>query len=118
MSHLNVGSIQGNSPNFRVTLEDGSVLQVNSDFDLVNQQGFPIPNGTTAGRNASAKDGSLRFNTVSGQLEVYYTIEEGTGQWCTVGTNTSGYIAPGATCLLYTSPSPRDRTRSRMPSSA
>ena len=26
-------------------------------------------------------------------------------------------IEPG-TCLLYTSPSPRDRTRSRMPSSA
>ena len=24
----------------------------------------------------------------------------------------------GGTCLLYTSPSPRDRTRSRMPSSA
>ena len=26
--------------------------------------------------------------------------------------------APPGTCLLYTSPSPRDRTRSRMPSSA
>ena len=26
--------------------------------------------------------------------------------------------ASGSTCLLYTSPSPRDRTRSRMPSSA
>ena len=26
--------------------------------------------------------------------------------------------ADGITCLLYTSPSPRDRTRSRMPSSA
>ena len=26
--------------------------------------------------------------------------------------------ADGNTCLLYTSPSPRDRTRSRMPSSA
>ena len=25
---------------------------------------------------------------------------------------------PGSGCLLYTSPSPRDRTRSRMPSSA
>ena len=25
---------------------------------------------------------------------------------------------PAETCLLYTSPSPRDRTRSRMPSSA
>ena len=27
-------------------------------------------------------------------------------------------IAPPSDCLLYTSPSPRDRTRSRMPSSA
>ena len=28
------------------------------------------------------------------------------------------YIKFAKTCLLYTSPSPRDRTRSRMPSSA
>ena len=28
------------------------------------------------------------------------------------------YVADDKTCLLYTSPSPRDRTRSRMPSSA
>ena len=27
-------------------------------------------------------------------------------------------VAKAKTCLLYTSPSPRDRTRSRMPSSA
>ena len=27
-------------------------------------------------------------------------------------------VMNGGTCLLYTSPSPRDRTRSRMPSSA
>ena len=27
-------------------------------------------------------------------------------------------VADSSTCLLYTSPSPRDRTRSRMPSSA
>ena len=31
--------------------------------------------------------------------------------------NPSSYVLPG-TCLLYTSPSPRDRTRARMPSSA
>ena len=30
----------------------------------------------------------------------------------------SGGIGDGYCCLLYTSPSPRDRTRSRMPSSA
>ena len=29
-----------------------------------------------------------------------------------------GWSLGGSTCLLYTSPSPRDRTRSRMPSSA
>ena len=29
-----------------------------------------------------------------------------------------GVAWPGKDCLLYTSPSPRDRTRSRMPSSA
>ena len=28
------------------------------------------------------------------------------------------FYAPDGACLLYTSPSPRDRTRSRMPSSA
>ena len=30
----------------------------------------------------------------------------------------AGPAGCGKTCLLYTSPSPRDRTRSRMPSSA
>ena len=33
-------------------------------------------------------------------------------------TNVSGEVENENTCLLYTSPSPRDRTRSRMPSSA
>ena len=33
-------------------------------------------------------------------------------------TTQPSYINRGNTCLLYTSPSPRDRTRSRMPSSA
>ena len=34
------------------------------------------------------------------------------------GMGKSGHIARKIACLLYTSPSPRDRTRSRMPSSA
>ena len=34
-----------------------------------------------------------------------------------IGATNPAEAAPG-TCLLYTSPSPRDRTRSRMPSSA
>ena len=31
---------------------------------------------------------------------------------------TTAYVTLDTRCLLYTSPSPRDRTRSRMPSSA
>jgi len=35
------------------------------------------------------------------------------------GMSYAAFLAPGMiACLLYTSPSPRDRTRSRMPSSA
>ena len=39
------------------------------------------------------------------------------GLWCRV-CETCYKSRPGYNCLLYTSPSPRDRTRSRMPSSA
>ena len=39
------------------------------------------------------------------------------GQLNNLGANVL-FVVPGNTCLLYTSPSPRDRTRSRMPSSA
>ena len=51
---------------------------------------------------------------------------ENAGTWGTK-TNTNlqlieqiagGFIQKSIACLLYTSPSPRDRTRSRMPSSA
>ncbi len=52
----------------------------------------------------------------------------GLGQWITVSLmvvvsmfllyKLYQYAGTRTTCLLYTSPSPRDRTRSRMPSSA
>ena len=44
----------------------------------------------------------------------------GPGPNANLGVALGGIVACGAlyTCLLYTSPSPRDRTRSRMPSSA
>ena len=35
-----------------------------------------------------------------------------------IGEKAMGVLRTEGTCLLYTSPSPRDRTRSRMPSSA
>ena len=53
-------------------------------------------------------------------LEALFTIDEETGMTGAMGLEggvLSGEILLNL-CLLYTSPSPRDRTRSRMPSSA
>ena len=44
----------------------------------------------------------------------YGKVEEFADTAAFICSDRAGYI----TCLLYTSPSPRDRTRSRMPSSA
>ena len=48
-----------------------------------------------------------------------YTASDGTKMWNKDASGASTYNNDIAgICLLYTSPSPRDRTRSRMPSSA
>ena len=47
-----------------------------------------------------------------------YSLSNQIGQRGTVDCNFSFEMSPQKGCLLYTSPSPRDRTRSRMPSSA
>ena len=51
------------------------------------------------------QDGMKFFRTLNSKVNNYFKENniEKTGNW---------------NCLLYTSPSPRDRTRSRMPSSA
>ena len=70
-----------------------------------------------AGRIVEPAIGSMRVNTTTNNIEVY----EGT-RWViahgpTVPETWEDWLKRYA-CLLYTSPSPRDRTRSRMPSSA
>ena len=55
-------------------------------------------------------------------LSIYYARKNNTKMisWCLFITLLCGFAFMGIKyiCLLYTSPSPRDRTRSRMPSSA
>src|SRR5665811_2529190 len=55
-----------------------------------------------------ARAGSLSAHLVSVGIMI----------WLTYGYAHLSIGAPFNACLLYTSPSPRDRTRSRMPSSA
>ena len=66
-----------------------------------------------------ASQAVVNITTQTLRSDFFYGVypEEGTGSgvvWDTEGHIVTNYHV----CLLYTSPSPRDRTRSRMPSSA
>ena len=60
--------------------------------------------------------------TPSGDYILYIVVQIGLYTLLAVGLNIvcgfTGLLDLATNCLLYTSPSPRDRTRSRMPSSA
>ena len=67
---------------------------------------------------ALIKDGTYRA-VVSNLKQFANTYGERIGFEFTIqGGQFDGERVMRSTCLLYTSPSPRDRTRSRMPSSA
>eukprot|EP00657_Telonema_sp_P-1_P001789 TRINITY_DN14484_c0_g2_i1.p2 TRINITY_DN14484_c0_g2~~TRINITY_DN14484_c0_g2_i1.p2 ORF type:complete len:184 (+),score=26.75 TRINITY_DN14484_c0_g2_i1:155-706(+) len=66
--------------------------------------------GVVAGRGTAQSLTGWRVPEVRGRWSMYLTAKS-------LGSS-SAPSPHGPTCLLYTSPSPRDRTRSRMPSSA
>ena len=93
--------------------------------------GVETPNITT--NSPVCEDENIVLNILqsyNGSVSYTWTNGAGTnigsGSSVTIGANAADAISPyvvqvtvdGCTCLLYTSPSPRDRTRSRMPSSA
>ena len=79
---------------------------------------------TAGDYDATAQEIGASFNAGNLGLVAYYYSGEGNGAGNGLNRlggranerdNDGGYLQA---CLLYTSPSPRDRTRSRMPSSA
>ena len=65
------------------------------------------------------KDGVMKYfsEVVASELELFGSRDDSTPSQRPAARPTQTPNTPN-TCLLYTSPSPRDRTRSRMPSSA
>ena len=53
-----------------------------------------------------------------GSIKIEYSLCKNQSQKLWKLLNSEPYVNTLGSCLLYTSPSPRDRTRSRMPSSA
>lgn len=77
MGKLNVGNLEGNFPNYRVTLHEDSELGVGSQLIIQNQQYMPLPSNTqnyhdnaTYGARGAVK-GAIRWNTTTEDIEVY-----------------------------------------------
>ena len=81
-----------NTDKFKVTADDGSLAIATNKFNVAGASGNTLIAGTLGVAGAT---------TLSSTVDV-----------------TDDFNVNSKFCLLYTSPSPRDRTRSRMPSSA
>ena len=74
MGKINVGNLEGNFPNYRITLHEDSEMAVDSQLIIQNQQYMPLPSNTTeafAAATQSFRQGQVRWNTTINDLEVF-----------------------------------------------
>ena len=94
----------------------------NSGLRIDNMDNLIISDGSLPGSHIVLADGTFndfRNDIVIRLINCNNTLIESIDMSRPTGTNGTGLNAQNCNdCLLYTSPSPRDRTRSRMPSSA
>ena len=93
---------------YQVTVLDGNGCTVGPTFFTIGENAeITMTVATTDESCFGDNDGTAVATPTNGTAPFTYS-------W----TSDLGEITDTDTCLLYTSPSPRDRTRSRMPSSA
>ena len=91
----------GSTTNYSFTFPYLKASDVKCSLDAVDTTAFTLANATTVQFNTAPTNGA--------KIKIFRETS--------VDNLTATFYA-GSACLLYTSPSPRDRTRSRMPSSA
>jgi len=88
---LNVADLQGKSPDFKIELQDDTVLEIHGDLRLNNQSYAPFPGGPDNEKPNNPTYGSLWMNTWTGQLEYWKGVGKGGWQYINpggVGANT------------------------------
>ena len=93
----------------------GSAVTKNTTLPIFACRAWVNFNGNSVdGSNNCAVRGSGNVEkvvrTATGQYEIHFVTDMPDVNYCVIGL--------AGTCLLYTSPSPRDKRQSRMPSSA
>ena len=111
-------ALLGVTPYVMVAAKDGPYKNVKSLIDAAKAKPGEIP-FASAGVGGAAHLVAEYFAQVAG-VKMLHIPYKGSPEAIqdTIAGRTSFYMAPINTCLLYTSPSPRDRQKSRMPSSA
>ena len=103
-----------------VSVRVEELIRAFEDLVAVDHLNFDIPAGRMTGfvgANGAGKTTTMRM--IVGVLKPTSGQVLWSGRPITAeDRRTIGYMPEERGCLLYTSPSPRDRTRSRMPSSA
>jgi len=115
VNHIEPYKIKGEPSTF--TLEEEFVIDLERDdiaeIGLTELQDFAVDSsGNIYFSDSNSKENLIfKFDAHGNHLKSFCLKGQGPGEL-------TGAPMMMFTCLLYTSPSPRDRTRSRMPSSA
>ena len=102
------GMFKADATTTKLTLVNGGNFQAMSNTIRIKKRAA----SGSAGAPSSLSPSELAFN--ENDLKLYY----GFGDNGSTPPSASSIITVGGSCLLYTSPSPRDLSTSRMPSSA
>ena len=95
---ITIGTLNATDPN----PDDEFTYAISSQTMDGTSISYFILNSDSGYTNLELSNGSINFEALTGSKQVDVIIR----------------VSDDSPCLLYTSPSPRDRTRSRMPSSA
>ena len=96
-----------------LTIADQNLLANGTVIRLIDNDGSAV-SGTFAG----LAEGATVIGTSGQRYQISYVAGSGNDVQLTALTSTFAFAETSESCLLYTSPSPRDQRGSRMPSSA
>ena len=125
---INAGSVMASANTGTITFNGNTIGQLNNNSINIVTNGkewtfgadglFSIPGGIYANGSTGANGQVLTSNGTSVRWANVINANTGSVTFTSTTMTSSNADLVIITCLLYTSPSPRDRQKSRMPSSA